>query len=131
MSNVRCPQQQGGYALLVSVVVIATVLLMLATISARRVQDSFFSALGLQEMTQARALVEGCAQEALYRRSINSQYSGNETLQIMNGTCAIRPIIGQIVEIEAQSQERYYRVRFTLTADEPPYVSTWERVESF
>ena len=80
MSSVK--HNQKGYALLVSVVVIATVLVMLATVSARRVQDSSFTALDLNHQLQAKALAQGCAQEALLKRSIDTQYAGNETITI-------------------------------------------------
>jgi hypothetical protein len=122
---------QEGYALIVSVVVISTVLLMLATMSARRVQDAFFVALDLGVMTQARALAEGCAYDALLKRAMDSQYAGDEEVMIQDQTCTIRPIIGQIIEVEAEVEERYYRLRITLTSDEPPSIDTWERVSTF
>ena len=129
MSNVK--PNQKGYALLVSVVVIATVLVMLATVSARRVQDSSFTALDLNHQLQAKALAQGCAQEALLKRSIDSQYAGNETITIQGETCTILPISGQFIDVEANVQDRYYRLHIGLTADEPPEISSWERVVSF
>ncbi|PJA45347.1 hypothetical protein CO174_03780 [Candidatus Uhrbacteria bacterium CG_4_9_14_3_um_filter_50_9] len=122
---------QGGYAVIVSVVVIATVLLMLATMSARRVQDASFISLDLGSVTQARALAEGCVQAALLRRSIDSQYVGDEAISVNGSTCTIRPIVGLVIEVEAVAQESVYRLRTTLTSDEPPLIDTWERVDEF
>ena len=122
---------EGGYALIISVVIVATILLMLATISARRVQDGFFAAIHIQQIRNAQALAQGCAYEALLRRATNSQYAGNEIITIQGLTCVIRPSSGQTIEVEAQSQGCTFRLRIELTLDEPPKIANWERVSTF
>ena len=124
-------RSQDGYALLVSVVVIATVLVMLATVTARRVQDGFFASIDLHQATQAQALALGCAHVALLNRATDSLYAGNEIMTIQEESCTIFPITGSFIDVEASVQERYYRIHIELTADEPPAIASWERVVSF
>jgi len=124
-------KNQNGYALLVSVVVIATVLMMLATVSARRVQDEFLATLNLHQSLQVQALAQGCAQEALLKRSSDSQYAGDEVITIQDESCMIFPLVGQTIDVQASAEEKYYRIHIELTNDEPPSIARWERVATF
>lgn len=129
MNNLR--KDKKGYALVSSIVIIGTVLLMMATVSARRVQDGFFSSIKMENHVKAHYLAEGCMDVAFLRIAQNSSYVGNEVVTIAGQDCTIRSIVGNVVEVEAESNDHWYRLRVVLTSLDPVEVATWERVASF
>lgn len=81
------PLKQQGYVLLLSVLVIGAVSLTIALallasgVDGQRATDIY------QRSQQARALADGCAEEALQRLHDNTAYSGSGSLTLGNGTC--------------------------------------------
>lgn len=124
-------KNQNGYALLASVVIIATVLLMMAITGARRVQDGFFSSIGVEHHLKAHYLAEGCMDVAFLKIARDDTYAGNEVITIAGDDCTIRPVVGNILEVEASDGNYWYRIRATMTSFDPLEVSTWERVSGF
>ncbi len=122
---------QCGYTLIISVVVISTILLMIATVSARRVQDAFFASIDLSQSIRAQALAEGCAEVVLLKFARNSTYIGDEIINIGNDTCSILPVSNNIIRIQAVSQLRYYNLRIEISSEHPPTIINWQRVASF
>lgn len=122
---------QRGYTLIISVVVISTILLMIATVSARRVQDAFFASIDLSQSIRAQALAEGCAEIALLKFARNSAYAGDETIYIGNDTCSILSVSNNLIRIQAVSQLRYYHLRIEVSSEHPPAIVNWQRVASF
>lgn len=122
---------KNGYALLISVIIMTTILLIIATVATRITHDQLVSSVNIQESTKAQALAEGCADIALLRLSQNPAYLGNEIINIQGNTCTIRPISGFVVEIQAESNNRYYLLQITLSSLNPIAISNWQRVDSF
>lgn len=117
--------------MLVSMVIIGTILFMIAAVSARQVQDGFFSSIDLGQQAAAQALAEGCMEVALVRLATDSAYTGNETVEIGEEMCTIRTISGGIVEVEAEVNDRYYRLRAVLSSLSPVTIDSWQKVDSF
>lgn len=86
--------QHRGYIFLLSVLVVGTIslavtasVLLLSTSAAR-------TGLSLKHSSEALALAQACAEHALLRLRGDSSYSGNELLDLGNGTCEILAVGG-------------------------------------
>ncbi|OGL67239.1 hypothetical protein A2856_04265 [Candidatus Uhrbacteria bacterium RIFCSPHIGHO2_01_FULL_63_20] len=124
-----------GFTLVVSVMIISAVLLGLAVAAARTLHGTLSSGTSIERWDDAKALAEGCAEQAIWRLTEDQNYAGNETIAINGSPCTIRPVTGnptpKIVETEATVGNRTYRLRVTVSSLSPPTVSAWDRVTSF
>lgn len=127
---------RGGYILVVTVLVLSSVLLILATASA-------FTLVGVQQRDTerrlgvgAQSLAEGCMETALLERRLDSGYAGNETVTIDNQTCTIRPFITGVnppltIQTEATKNNRTYRVQVKISDTATMTVQSWERIATW
>lgn len=129
--NKRVIKNEDGFALLASIIIISTILLVIATVSARRVQDTFLSSVEIESHLRTQHLTEACINMALLNIAIDQNYAGNEVKAIGTESCTIRPIFGNVVEAEASIDNRWYRLRVTLESKDPVEIARWERVASF
>jgi len=123
-----------GYALLMSVFVVSTILLTLAILAARGLTSSLQSDTGARQQIVAKQLAEGCMEAALLKLKIDNAYAGNETQTINGQTCTIRPIqfsTTTTVETEATVSGYPSRLRVVINDLLTFDVASWERVASF
>lgn len=125
MSNAH---RQQGYSLIVSVFVISTVLLLVAIVSARGVQQTAQLSSQYDMFLQSQALAEACAEVALLNRAVDPTYTGNESIQIGSNTCDIGTISSSQVNVDATYSNVTYRVELDFTEGEDLIVTRWERV---
>lgn len=124
---------QKGYVLVITVLVLSSVILMLATASA-------FTLVGVEQRgsehrqsIQAQSLAEGCMETALLERRLDPGYTGNETITIDGQSCTIRPFIAGsnpplTIQTEATKNSRTYRVQVKISDTATMTVQSWERV---
>ncbi len=127
---------RGGYMLVVTVLVLSSVMLLLATASA-------FSLVGVQQRdaerrfsVAAQSLAEGCMETALLKRRLDTGYAGNETISIDGQTCTIRPFLAGsnpplTIQTEASKQNRTYRLEVEIADTATMEVASWTRVTAF
>ncbi|MBI4133383.1 hypothetical protein HY478_02095 [Candidatus Uhrbacteria bacterium] len=126
---------QKGAAMLISVVVLATVMLGFA------LSGSFTSTQELQTLTvlQNKKMAAGgaaaCMEHAIDRLGRNSEYGGNETLANGGLSCTVRPITGGgptwTIETESNVGNQWARYRVTLSERAPPVIASWVEVPTF
>lgn len=120
-----------GYALLVSIIVISMILLIIATVGARRVQNNYFAAIDLRNLYTAQSLAEACVDYALIQLAQNPDYSGNESVTVGSDFCQIVSASPTLVQSQGVSEEHYYRLEVSLSSISPVTISGWQRVVSF
>lgn len=125
-----------GYVLVVTVLVLSSVILMLATATA-------FTLAGVEQRDAerrlgvgAQSLAEGCMETALLKRRLDSGYAGNETVTIDGQNCTIRMFITGsnpplTIQTEATKNGRTYRVQVKISDTRTMAVQSWERVAVF
>lgn len=86
--SIRRPLGQQGYILLISVLVIGAVSLAIALALLASGVDSQRATDIYQRSQQARALADGCAEEALQRLHDNTAYTGSDSLTLGTGMCS-------------------------------------------
>lgn len=87
----RRPQ---GYVLLITVLIIGAVGAAIAVAIPLLGASATQAGIIMHQGSQAKALADGCAEYALDKLRSSDAYAGNETLNIGNGSCMIRPILG-------------------------------------
>lgn len=127
---------QRGYILVVTVLVLSSVILMVATATA-------FTLAGVEQRDAerrlgfgAQSLAEGCMETALLKRRLDPSYAGNETVTIDGQTCTIRAFITAAsppltIQTEATKNSRTYRVQVKISNTSTMAVQSWERVSAF
>ena len=134
MSNLK---NQKGYIALISILIISGIALFIA------INASLFgiseSDMGLQKNQSARAfyLATLCAEDALMKLKDDLDYSGDETLIVDEGSCAILPIEGngnqdRVVKVSGIIYNQTRRIRIEITKVNPLMeISSWQEVVSF
>lgn len=134
MMHIRFHQAKGS-VLLITMMILLTILLGFAFIGAFTLRNEQSGVLTLMFDLQARSAASACTETAMDRFGRDSDYDGDETLDLGNGvTCTIRPITGSgpwTVETEATYENVILRERVVLSARDPLVVDSWEEVDSF
>lgn len=131
------PIDNGGYVLLLSVLVVGTIgatvavsLLVLGVISSK-------TTLANQQSLQARELADTCAHEAIERLTRDDTYASGETIILSTGVCTIDAVSGtgttnRTVQTTGIAGAATRRVEVTITDLEfPVTVDAWEEVGDF
>ncbi len=132
MTNIRSPR--GGYILIVTVLVVATVLLVLSAAVALGLIGHRTGSRAVDDRVTAQALAESCAEVALLKLKRANTYTGNETMTISGSTCTIHTFSSTLpttIETEATVNSRPYRLEVTVSSYDPFTVTGWNRVSSF
>ena len=89
----------------------------------------------MENKTLSEAAATACAEQAMDRLGRNAGYAGNETLDVADGDCHIRPIIADAgtwtLETTATSSGQHTNYRVTLSGIEPPTISSWTELGGF
>lgn len=124
-----------GFALILSVMIIGTVLLLIAIASSRVLTAQLTSSVSLQNHLTAKYLAEGCAEKALAALAEDAFYAGAEDVIIGTNTCTIEPVTFSesltVIQTSATIQTNIYRLQVELSSLNPPTVSSWQRVAEF
>jgi hypothetical protein len=122
-----------GYVLLVSVMIIGFMLIGLAIAATRTLVTDHAATIVIEHEDDARALAEGCADQALLKLRDNVNYTGNETVTIGSQTCTIHTILTSPsrIQTEATVNGQPYRLQVTLSSLSPLTISAWQRQTSF
>jgi type II secretory pathway pseudopilin PulG len=125
---------RAGFTLIITVVLVATILLLLSATVAQGLLGQQQGLTSLDASTDAKGAAEGCAEYALLQLKLDPAYAGNETRAIGSVSCTIRPIISgppTVIETEAEASGRPYRLRVELSSMDPLTVQSWGRVSAF
>lgn len=126
---------QKGYITLISVLIIGTVgvaitlsLLLLGLGSSR-------TSFALEQSNMAKSLADSCVEEALNKLRLDSNYSGDETINFNQGSCYISSIIvnGNERTIQAQGTVNTIIRRVEVTAQVIPtmQIISWQEKAEF
>ena len=123
----------GGFIALITIFIIISVALLISL---------GFGLLSIGEMdmgfrktqsSQAYFLANLCAEQALMKLRENTNYLGNETINIENGNCQILPIEGQwIIKTIGNTQNNIKKMRISISQVNPKMIiSSWQEVADF
>lgn len=91
--------------------------------------------MGLEKNFSSRAyyLANLCAEEALMKLKENSNYSGNETIAVDNGSCQILPVEGNWqVKTVGNSQKQIKKMKIVISQINPQMIiQSWQEVADF
>ena len=126
-------RSEGGYILLVSVLVASAALLVISTAVAVGVSRGASRTILVQHANAAKRLAEGCMETALLRLQQNQAYAGNETVTIGGNPCLIRPngISPLRLRAEAVVAGAIYRLEAQIDNVESVTIGTMKRVGAF
>jgi nitrate/TMAO reductase-like tetraheme cytochrome c subunit len=85
------------------------------------------------QSSQAYFLANLCAEQALMKLKENINYSGNETINIENGSCQILQIEGQwIIKTIGNIQNDVKKMRISVSQVNPKIIiDSWQEVADF
>lgn len=128
-------QSERGAALIISVLILATILLGLAVLGSIRSSYETVNLTATQNKKAAEALAVACMEHAMDTLGRNENYGGNEVVTIGSRTCTVRPIIvganTWTIETQASVSIQWARYRAVLTSRAPVVIDSWEEVASF
>ncbi len=117
----KIPQKTSGFIALISTIIIALILLVMAIEEGMAGFHARFNILGTEAKEQAVALAEGCADQATAHLITDPSYLGNSTTTLPAGTCHVFPITLNspapglaIVKTQAQVRGSYANLAITL-----------------
>lgn len=87
-------KNQSGYIVLITVLVIGAIGVAIAVSVLLLGLGSSRSGFAMQQSSQAKSLVNACAEEALQKLRESVYYTGNESLTYSSGSCQIQTISG-------------------------------------
>ena len=128
---------QSGYIILMSVLVIGAVGTAVSTSLLLLGVGSALTSLDQQRTTQARALANACAEEALERLRLDTGYNGGETITFDTGTCSLGVIGGsgdtnRTIEATGNVDSVVRRVYVEVASVGPPTdLTSWQEVDDF
>ncbi len=135
MTNLR--GNQGGYVILLSVLVVGAVGTAVATSLLLLGIGAGRSSLDQQRSVQARALANSCAEEALERLRRDNTYAGGVTLSLGAGSCQIGTVGGsgdtnRTVEVTGTVDQVVRKVYLDISSIGPPTdLTSWQEVDAF
>ena len=124
---------QRGYALVISVLVLGTMLLSIAAATAFSLSRTQLREQGWESGMRAQSLAEGCAEYAILQLRLDGTYAGNEEIEIQGEPCTVRPILlgaSTTIETEATVDNRVYRLRVEVEPTDI-VIESWKRVITF
>ncbi len=128
------PADRRGFALIVSVLALSSVLITVAAAAAFELADAEQRGTVLEHALQAQGLAEGCAEYALMQLRLDPSYAGGETQAINGSPCTVEPIVvgsPNILETEAVADGSVYRLKITIDDLSTMKIDSWQRVADF
>lgn len=124
---------QKGFIALTTVLIISAIVLMVGIgLSLRSINEAEMSLQGNLSL-QAHYLANLCAEQALMRLKEDSNYTGDETINMENGSCQILPIEGNwIVKVSATSFDQVNKIKILIDQINPEMIiDSWSEVADF
>lgn len=124
--------QKGFVALVTVLIVSALVLIVTIGLSLRTIDEM---EMGLQKSLSSETyyFANLCAEDALMKLKANSNYSGDEVINIGKGSCTILPIEGNwTIKISASFSGQVKKMRLVISQIHPEIVvDSWQEVADF
>lgn len=122
-----------GFIALITIFIILAIALIVGISFSLLSADESAMALENFQSSKSYFLANLCAEQALMKLKENTDYSGNETINIEDGSCQILPIEGQwIVKTTGNFQNQMKKIRISISQVDPEVViDSWQEVASF
>jgi len=124
--------QRGFIALITILIILSIVLAVGLGLSSLSISETKMS-LQKNLSSQAYYLANLCAEQALMELKEDSNYIGNETINMENGNCSIFPIEGNwTVKISATSAGQVKKMKIIISQIDPEIIiDSWSEVADF
>jgi type II secretory pathway component PulK len=123
---------KGFIALITVLIILAITLAVGISLSLGSISET---RTGLQKTQSSTAyyLANLCTEEALMKLKENSNYAGNEIINMENGSCEILPIEGNwIIKVLANSSGQVRKMKIVISQINPEMIiNSWEEVAEF
>ncbi len=126
-------KEYRGFAALTFVLIVATISLIIGlTISQLNVGEMNME-LGKVFSEKSYYLANLCAEEALMKLKNDTNYQGNESMDVEGGNCNILPIEGTwIIQTRGNYQNYFTKIKVVVNNIHPKIVvQSWEEVADF
>ncbi|MDP3697532.1 MAG: hypothetical protein Q8R55_05975 [Candidatus Taylorbacteria bacterium] len=129
----RNKDNQGGFVLLISSIIIASILTAVIFAVSFRGFFTRFNLLDSENKERSLALAEACANLAILKRFQDNTYAGNETLAVGSESCKVRPVLTPgdiIIETTASVSGSFSNIRVDLDPTTLT-INRWREIKSF
>ena len=121
--------------MIVTLMILLTIMLGFAFIGAISLRNEQEGVLTSMHEKRTRAAATACLETAIDRLGRDSEYTGDETIDLGGGSwCTIRPIIEDTtwtVEAESSIGLATTRIRAILSSRNPVVIDSWDEVAEF
>jgi len=130
-------KQSNGYVALIAVLIIGAVVLNISLSSVIVSITNNMNGLSYQSLSQATELSHACAEKALMDLKENEEYTGNETINLGNGSCEIMEIenLGEqsrIIKTIGRVNNAIRKTRVEISTINPSTtIESWQEVGDF
>lgn len=126
--------QQAGFVLLISTIIIAAVLTAVIFSVSFRGFYTRFNLFDSESKERSLALAEACGQIAVLKRIQSSSYTGNETLPVGTGSCQVLTIDSTgsdiIIRTKAEIDDAVSNIQINLNSTTLAVIR-WREVPNF
>ena len=112
-------KDQKGFAALLPVIIISSILLIVAISSNTAIWSIRSSVLDRELKKQSSLLAEACLEEARFLLARDDTYTGTGELEFESGTCDFEVFPGWSIRSEAESNRTYTYLWATVNANMP------------
>jgi hypothetical protein len=122
--------KEKGFVALISVIIIAAILLIVATTLSFTGFFGRFNSLEYEYKERSFTLAEACADEAILKLIVTANYNGGETISVNGNNCSISTMTGIALKTfttEASFQNAVTNIRVVFDTFSNS-VSSWEEV---
>ena len=127
--------RKKGSVMVITLMVLLAIMLSFAVVGLTSIVRERQGLIEQYRQKRAENAAHACADSAIDRLGRNSEYAGDEVMNVGGDSCEIRPIIngGSDWTIQAESivDGSTARVEVVLTGRDPVAISSWEKVSSF
>lgn len=109
-----------GYIAITTSIFLSLVTMVVAIIFAASTFLTRFNYVDFESKRVSYSLARSCLNYGLLKLADNGNYSGNETINVSSGQCAVRPILtsgsDKIIEAHAQTSQSTTNLRLTVNS---------------
>lgn len=126
-------QNAAGFIALITVIIILAITLLIGLGFSLITISEAQMALQKNQSSQAYFLAYLCSEQALMKLKEDSNYTGDETLNLADGNCQILPIEGKwIVKTIGNFKNQVKKIRVSIAQVNPQMIiSSWQEVADF
>lgn len=128
-------KNKDGFVLFISVLVFATILLVVAVLGSIMILQENRSVMISQNKKMATQISAGCMEQTLQKLAMNASYVGNEILLVGTNQCQVGTIvfINNTWRIRTQAIVQTERTRYEVAVSSltPITLSGWHEIASF